>query len=249
MKDIAPILKSLGLIDSEVKTYLKSLEKGPSTVLELTKTTGLSRQAIYVAIDELTRRGLVSNVLRGKKKYYVGEHPSKLLSYARRREAEMKDQIADLARSLPELELQVGREKPTVRLFEGKEGVRAILEDVQASKPKNMEEITDIDAMYKILTPEDLKPYRDELKKMGTTIRSIHSRHPVVERERPGRVYLPDKFRDFKTNIDIYDDKIAMATFEGKIYSLIIESKSLTKTLRIIFDLAWESLKKANYRK
>jgi len=70
MKDITPILKSLGLLDSEVKTYLASLENGPETVLDLAKLTKLSRQAVYSAIDALTERGLMSSALRGKKRYY-----------------------------------------------------------------------------------------------------------------------------------------------------------------------------------
>src|SRR5512142_2814354 len=130
MKDIAPILKSLGLLDSEVKTYLKALENGPGTVLDLAKSTNLSRQAVYVAINSLTERGLMSSALRGKKRFYAAEHPSKLLEYAKRRNEEMKAQTQDLERLLPEIEMQAGGERPVVKLFEGREGLKAIIADL-----------------------------------------------------------------------------------------------------------------------
>lgn len=126
MKDISSILHSLGFLDSEIKTYTSALEHGPATVIDLTKHTRLSRQATYVVIDQLTKRGLMSSVVRGKKKYYVAEDPEKLLSYAQRREVEIKERIRDLESVLPELKMKVGGEKPIVKLFEGKEGARAV---------------------------------------------------------------------------------------------------------------------------
>lgn len=240
MKDVSPILQSLGLLDSEVKTYMTALENGPGTVLELAKTTGLSRQAVYVAIDSLTKRGIMSSAARGKRRIYAAEPPEKLLAYARRRDAEVHERVKDLERMLPELELRSGGEKPVVRVFEGKEGIFAIIEDMRATKAKQSVEMTDIEAMYKVLKPEDLETMRVELKKAGTKVRGIYygeKRPKIVPAD---RVYLPKEFSDFRSNIGIYGDKLALVTFEGKMYSIIIESKALSKALRTLFELAFK---------
>lgn len=244
MKNITPILSSLGLLDSEINTYLAALKHGPGTVLELIKLTRLSRQATYTAIEALTERGLMTSVTRGKKRYYAAEHPDKLLAYAQRRESELKERIGDLKRTLPELELVVGGERPLVKVYEGKEGVRAILDDVRTSSPKELKEITDLDAMYNILTPEDLKPFRDALKKAKTNVKGIYSGEPTDPASKLRNYYLPEGITDFKADIGVYGNKVALITFEGKMYSVIVESKALAKTLSILFDLAWECLKK-----
>ncbi len=241
MKDITPILKSLGLLDSEVKTYLAAMENGPGTVLDLAKQTKLSRQAVYVAIDMLTERGLMTSALRGKKRYYAAEHPDKLLDYAKRRNQEMREKVEDLERIVPELELQIGGERPVVRVFEGKEGLRAVMADMRNTKTKESLEIADLEAVYKALTKEDLAAMRDSVKKGGTKVRGFYAGNAQENTNTVDRVFLPKEAGGFKSHIGTYgDDKIALVTFEGKMHSVIIESKPLAKAMRTLFETAFK---------
>ncbi|MEK7532244.1 MAG: helix-turn-helix domain-containing protein [Patescibacteria group bacterium] len=244
MKDIKPILRALGLLDSEVKTYLKALESGPSTVLELAQATKLSRQATYTAIQSLTRRGLVSSAEHGKKHLYAAEHPEKLLVYAERSQAELREYADDLKRALPELELQVGGDRPIVKVFEGKEGINAIMADIQTTRHKIAEEIADVDAMFAVIDKNALHPMRGQLKKFGTKVRGLYGGTLHANDVKSERYVLPKDLAGFKANIGIYGNKIALVTFEGKMHSIMIESEALTKTLHILFDLAFETAAK-----
>lgn len=246
MKDLTPLLRSLGLLDSEIKTYIATFQHGAGTVLDLTKLTKLSRQATYVAIESLIKRGLMSSVLHGKKRLYAAEHPSKLLAYAKRRESEVQERMHDLERAIPELELQMGGERPVVKLFEGKEGIRAIIQDLEMSPSKNPVELTDMVAMRKVLTPDDTKGVRSGMKKVNAHLKGLYAaEHHGAEfsgEPVPGEhIYLPKEFGDFKSNIGIYGDKIAMVTFEGKMHAILIEDKALVKAMRVLFDLAFKT--------
>ncbi|MBI4268512.1 hypothetical protein HY627_01610 [Candidatus Uhrbacteria bacterium] len=240
MYDIERILQSLGFLESEIKTYLSSLHHGPSTVLELTKYTNLSRQATYAVIDALTARGVMSSVMRGKKKYYVAEDPEKLLSYAKRKEAEMRDRLLDLERMLPELKLKVGGEKPVVKVFEGKDGYRTVVDDIIASKSKHIVEILDIEAKKKVVSKEESHAILTHLRKAGVTLKGLYSGKPhtwVVQGE---RIFLPKEEGGFKSCILLYGERIALFTYEGKMYSIIIESKALADALRLLFSYAFK---------
>ncbi len=243
MKDITPILQSLGLLDSEIKTYLAALENGAGTVLELIKLTKLSRQATYVAIESLTERGLMSSVLRGKKRLYAAEPPDKLLAYAKRRDAQMHDRVSDLERALPDLQLRIGGERPVVRVLEGKEGVHAIIEDMRTRDFRDSSEIADLEALYKVLEPSDLQAMRQELKHRDVKVRGLYVGAPQPKIADTQRVFLPREYAGFKTNIGVYGNKIEMQSFEGKMYSVSIESELLANTLRILFDLAFKGAK------
>src|SRR3989338_2269699 len=243
MKDVASILQSLGLLDSEIRTYMAALESGAVSVVELTKLTKLSRQATYVAIESLTKRGLMSSLLRGKKRLYAAEPPNKLLAYAKRHDAEMHDRVRDLESMLPELEMRIGGERPLVRVLEGKEGIRAIIEDMRLRDFKNSSEIADLEAMYKALTPEDLQTMRLELKRRGVQVRGLYAGVPGPKTVDAQRVMLPDNMGGFKSNIGVSGAKIEMQSFTGKMYSVSIESEPLAKTLRILFDLAFKGAK------
>jgi sugar-specific transcriptional regulator TrmB len=244
MNKIVSILKSLGLLDSEVNTYLTALERGPSTVIDLAKVSRLSRQATYTAIEFLIERGLMSSALHGKKRFYSAEPPAKLLAYAKRKDAEMHEQVKDLEGLIPELELQIGGEKPVVKVFEGKEGIKTIIQDIQNSATKVSYEITDADALYDVLKPEDLKELRGALRRRNKKIIGIYAGKVKPKGMNVQRKLLPSAEGGFQSNIGIYGNSIAMVTFTGKMYSLLIESPQLAKALKVLFEYAYKAIEK-----
>ncbi len=237
MKDIAHFMQFLGVADGEIKTYQAALKKGSSTVVDIAKETGLSRQAVYDAIGTMTERGLMSSVQVGKKRLFTAEPPSKLLAYAKRRDDAMKEQISDLERSLPALELQIGGARPLVRLYEGKEAIHAYLADVQKNKPKKIFEIADTDAMYELLSSKDLEPVRNELKRARTEVEGMYFEKSPRPRAKKG-YSLPHGAQPFRANITLYDDKVAFVSFSGKVFSVIIENPNIAGALRNMFELA-----------
>ena len=248
MKEISPILRALGFLESEITTYLAALQNGPSTVLELTKITALSRQATYGVIDELTSRGLMSSVLRGKKKYYVAEQPERLLSYAQRKEVELKDQVADLESLLPELKLRMSGTRPVVRMFEGKEGFLSMYEEMRLSKCKQMHEIYDLEAKRMFIPPGTLHNTLKSLRNIGTQITALYTHEPMRKSLSPETYILPKELHGFKAAINVYDDKIACFSFEGKLHSVIIENQAIADALRVLFELSRRELDRENAR-
>jgi len=55
-KKLTPLLESVGLMPSESKVYLASLELGPSPVQTIAQKSGISRTAAYDAISQLSER-------------------------------------------------------------------------------------------------------------------------------------------------------------------------------------------------
>ncbi|MEK7649239.1 MAG: helix-turn-helix domain-containing protein [Patescibacteria group bacterium] len=242
--DIYAILKGLGFVGSEVKTYLASLEHGPATVIELTKMTKLSRQATYVVIDSLTARGLMSSLIKGKKRYYVSEDPEKLLAYSRRHDLEMEERLRDLERVMPELKLKQSGDRPVVKLYEGKEGIFTILEDLITSKPKVFYEITDLDSIKNILRSEDLIEQRRRMKKAGISGKGIISGETEGEIVDAQRCFLPKDDAGFKADILVYNNKVAFLSCVGKLPLVVIESEVIAQTMRILFNHAFKELGK-----
>ena len=249
MKDISKILHSLGLNDSEIKTYLAALKQGASTVVELTKHTRLSRQAIYLAIESMTARGLMSSVMSGKKRLFTAEAPYKLLAYAKRKETEMREEIADLEKSLPDLELQLGGERPIVRMYEGKEGIRAFLEEVKKTKPKFIHEVADAESIRKAMSAKDLEPYRKEVAKHKAKLKGIYTGvlnpTPTVASD---RIVLNEPCIHFPANISVLGDRVGFVSLDGKPYTVILENRSVAKTIELLIDLAYEEAKRRGKR-
>ena len=246
MKDIAPILRSLGLLDSEIKTYRAALEKGPQTVIDLSKLTKLSRQATYVAMEALTARGLMSSVLRGKKRFYAAEHPSKLLAYAKRHQADVADHVNDLERTLPELELQIGGERPVVKVYEGKEGLINVISATLKNREKFMRYSSPAENLINIV-PEFLDLYGMKRIELGIKI------HTILPSNKSARelintspklykaVLIPKEHYRFSSDFAVWDNKIGYASIRGKdITSIIIESEEIAENMKNLFDMAYK---------
>lgn len=219
-------LKKLGLSDKEAKVYLASLELGPSPIKDIAKQANLNRATTYVIIDSLIEKGLASSFTKGKKKYFSTESPDRLLSLLRVREKETQEQEREFKRVLPELReiYNLSGEKPKVRFFEGKEGIKAIQEDISNTKTKTMEEFFNLDIAYEIFPPGP----KDHRRKMKQKLRDIPIRIiytsrkenilPKKEGLRENRFVSLKKFGKFPFTGEfvIYGDKVAATSPGGK---------------------------------
>lgn len=236
MRDIKPILHSFGLLESEISVYLASFGHGPDTANEIAKKAKISRQAVYTAIDTLTTHGLMTWVMSGKKRLYAAEPPHKLLQLAQSRIREIEVQAKNLEQAIPELELQMGGERPVVRIYEGKEGLNAIMKEMAETKTKEAFEITDVTAMEKVLSDNDRAQLRSAFKSTGIAITGFYAGEISKNAIAKHHHILKDK--DFKANIGVYGDRIILVTFEDKLHSAVVESKALARTMTILFELA-----------
>ena len=158
-------LRALGFTDSEAKTYLTSIETGPSSVQDLARKARTSRVTAYAASEELMRSGLMSTVQRGKKQLYQAESPERLRAVAQERARSMQALAAEIDDAVADLKLVQRGEKPVVKLFEGGEALKAIQDDLLASGVKSLDELyngDDIGAMYSL---EERQPVIAELGK------------------------------------------------------------------------------------
>lgn len=246
MRNIIPIIKSLGLLESEVKTYLAALELGPSTVLEINKKIGLSRQAIYTAIESLIDQGLMSSVEKGKKTLYTSESPERLRSFAEAKLKKMEATVREIKDISKDLTLIQKGDKPIVKMFEGPEGFIALREDIIKSRPKTIEEIANDDAISELSMDENMQQeLKRKLEQMNAKSRVLVLSKDKVTSDRAGKTIkqIPLNKVDFTGDILIYGNKIALSGLKGKMIGVIIESQEIAQTLRSLFELAWEDKK------
>ncbi|MBP9864460.1 helix-turn-helix domain-containing protein [Patescibacteria group bacterium] len=242
------LLKTLGFTESESKIYLISLETGPSAVQDLAKKAKVSRVTTYAVIEQLMKDGLMSTVEKGKKHLYVAESPERLLSFVHSRVKTMEATLHEIENSLPDLKLLQRGEKPVVKMFEGVEGLKALLDDVAASKSKNLEEFANMDSVHAIFTREELYPYRKDLGKLAVQGKLLYTSKQKLDVIQPGFTsrYIHPKLLSFDGEIILYKHKTAFSTFHGKLITIIIDSEIITNTVRSLFELAWESALLAN---
>ncbi|TSC95502.1 MAG: Transcriptional regulator, TrmB [Candidatus Berkelbacteria bacterium Licking1014_2] len=118
------LLTQFGLKPQEAKVYLASLKLGQATVGRLAETADVQRTFVYDIVRDLSERGLMSQIeIRGKLHF----SPVSLEQFQKIQENKLK-KFAEILPELKALEKTTG-DRPRVRFFEGKEGIRFALED------------------------------------------------------------------------------------------------------------------------
>ena len=77
-KKYISILSQLGLSETEASVYLAGIKSGATSILQLSKISGVKRTTVYTIVDSLIANGLMRIDIKGFKKYYVTEPPEKL---------------------------------------------------------------------------------------------------------------------------------------------------------------------------
>ncbi len=239
-------LENIGLSEGETKVYLASLESGPDTVMHLAERAAIKRPTCYVMIESLMQKGLMSSFTKGKKRYFSAESPEKLLDLVVSERAEQSRREENLEKILPELVsfFNISKTKPRVRFFEGKEGIRAIQGDILKTRPRFIYSFGPLDPAEELFPPRPGDIREKILKIKGIKVKTLYTSEKgkrLPERRGPvvTKFVSPKKF-PFSTEIAIYNDKVAFLSLKEEIIGVIIESRQIADTMRIVFNLAWE---------
>src|SRR3989344_7022794 len=110
-------LQDLGLTDKEAAVYLALLQVDGATALDLSKKTKINRSTVYVVIESLSKKGLVSETTIGKKTQFQAEPPERLETYLEYKKTQFEEQSRRIKDVLPEIKsIQRGTgERPVVK--------------------------------------------------------------------------------------------------------------------------------------
>lgn len=235
------ILTDLGLKPQEAKVYLACLRLGQAGVGAISKIAEVQRTFVYDILKDLGERGIVSSVeIHGKMHF----SPISLEKF-KRLQAEKIRKFLQIMPELKVLEKAVG-DRPKVQFFEGREGIVSALQDTLNQTPGSeiigyataegfYSEEPDFSEQYlkqrvkRKITARIIAPNTEETKKY-VDLDNEHLRET--------RLVPADKF-PFSNEIDIYGNKVAIINLIGEPIAVIIESESIAKTQRAIFELAW----------
>ena len=227
-------LLDLGLAKSEAEVYLILIEHGASQAGKISKKTKLNRTTTYQILDRLVEKGLVSFVQKGKIRIFQATPPKRLLT--------LQEEKMRLARDLlPELEKLAIPIKEEVTVYQGRKGIRAIMDQILQYK----EYVSfGSEGNFLEVMGHDFLLYQKEKRR-----RKIKSRVILGKISRGKRVvteaYAKFRFIDNKfatpTTTWIFGDRVAIAVWSETSIAIMIKSKGLADSYRSYFEILWKS--------
>ncbi len=245
-KQIELLLINTGLSQKEARIYLYLLEKGPNKALTIFKDLGMKKGNTYALLEELIGKRLVIK----KGTVFLPQTPLNVLSQIEEKTKSLENVLQNFKNLIPQLNSLYKRSsgKPTIRYFEGEEGIKSVFEDIYSPKKDIVFGCVDLekaDEVFPAYIIEKLIPKRIKNK---VIVHSFVADSPQArkvaqkDRQQLRKTVLLDKNKyPFPAEIDIYKDKIAMLSFaKGEFIGLMIENHDFAESLKSVFRLAFD---------
>jgi sugar-specific transcriptional regulator TrmB len=241
-----PILTDLGLSLNEAKIYELLVKNGAQKPHDLAKLSGIGRANVYGVLDQLKKHALVLE-LEGRQSRFTAQDPGKLNELLERKVKEAEDLKARFSGDLPRLlsAFNLATDRPSIRIFEGLDGVVQILNDSLTAKG---EILTILDPA--ILTPE-VNVIDD--KYVAKRLRAKISKRILMPDTETAKKVMTGGDSEltimriskslaggFHTATEIYDTRVSLLSFSNeRVISILIEDKNIAELFRVQFEALW----------
>src|SRR3989344_1883091 len=165
------ILTEAGLTKKEAEVYLALIELGSASASQIIQKTGLHRAVVYDLLQRLIEKGLVGHAIKGRKKFFEATNPERLLDILKEKENKIKTILPQL------FELSQFKDHLEVKIYKGKEGIKAVFEDILRNKPKEWLSLGSSGETYELL-PAFLEEFHKERVE-----KKIHGRGLILNNE------------------------------------------------------------------
>lgn len=247
------ILKDFGLTEPEIKVYLALLELGSQPASVIAKKAGLKRGHTYNMLELLIQKGIVQEFTKDRIRYFSSRSPATLMSILEHREDQLEKLKQSLMQVIPNLEhifnpLLV---QPKVRFFQGVEGIKEIYEDTIRMPNQNIYGVGDFEYYFPENQNKELNEWiwnyasrraKKNIWYIGIVNKSKMSDLAFRRRKKQKRklkmlkgVYLP-------VEINIYGNRVAIASTHRDMVGLIIEDAPIAENLKNFHQSIWKFL-------
>ncbi|MBP9757903.1 MAG: helix-turn-helix domain-containing protein [Candidatus Pacebacteria bacterium] len=240
-------LQDLGLSEKEAAVYMAALEIGRATADQLAKHAKIKRPTTYVQLESLMKMGLMSTYEEDKRTYFAPESPELLKRLLTKQRDELEAKERNLAGILPGLtQFFAGAgERPAVRFFEGKNGIKAI-RDGLLSLPSgtHLKWIYNHDSLTQVFDEGERYDFAKRRAAQGIQLQSIYTRlagpfdsNDIVPNTE--RRFIEHGKMPITSDFYIYDNTVAMMALQERTFGILVESKEIAQSMGILFHLLW----------
>jgi predicted transcriptional regulator len=249
--DIITTLRSIGLPETAARVYFELLTKSNLTARQLADLVGVSRPSVYDHLKILMNAGLVVEMTRDDKTYFVTSDQRNLTNYIDEHIQTLALGRENLEKEIPKLRSSDESNEPRVKFYAGVEGVKRVLQDMLWRQ--NIETFTmwPMTEMLEILGADYLRelnkkrirnkisvrgiwPYGNGARFKETPFLGVGGGHLRQTR------YAPKGLK-WDMSYWLYEDKVAFISSSKERFALLVQSKDLVSLMKTNFEVLWHA--------
>ncbi len=237
-------LQKLGLSNSEAVLYLSLLKLGASEVQPLIEETGFYKANIYQTLERLCEKGIVSKIIKNKKRVYQIQKPESIIEFIKKKKDELEEQEKIAKELVKNIEMKKSSYvQETAMVFRGIAGVKQIYSEIIDKKldylvfgsPKESEVI--IEDYY--CQNLHLKQKEKKIKAKMIFHKSLRKWKKLIPKDIIDLKFFDEKFEPL-TETTIYGTKVAFVVWTENPVITIINNEHVVKSYKQLFNLLWK---------
>lgn len=245
------LLAALDLEPRDMKVYTTLLEYEQLSIRKIAEYTHLNRGVTYNSLKKLVDLGLVKAQTQAKQLRYYAEHPQRLQDLATNKERELDYVKQDLDKLIPVLasKQKSFQQKASVGVYEGMDGISALLRDIL----NTMRKVPEKDRLIFVYASQSV---RQQLYKFFDDYTTRRERYGIFahviavgsgggESEFSERKYLNAEHGDPTSYTVLYSNKMSVMSISkmNEPYGILIEDEGVVTMQKNAFSILWNSIK------
>lgn len=231
-------LKNLGLSDQEAGVYLALLKLGGAKASIIAKEVGIKRTTAYATLTQMAKKGFVNVYFRKSRRFYYAQKPTKIALL-------FKKKVENFSNIIPFLESLDKKQAQTfgLRFIETKRELEEFYVEILEEYKNREYSVIGNTKAWEGVEPEFFTQYRKNRAKVNIRTRLLltsdsEKLNPTDSKLLRDYRFLPKKCQ-FKSTIDIFDDKILIVNPSLSSLAIVIAIPAMTDVFHTIFELLW----------
>ena len=240
-------LEYLGLSEKEALVYFELLKADSLSGIELSRKTDIKKATVYVVIEELIKKNLISEVKVGKRLHYQAESPEKFKTIYEKKKNDIEEHLRRVDAIVAELkavERNTG-ERPVLKFYQGKEAVKnEIAEFTRQERFSEGEDygVYSYDLMEKLFSKKDIEKMDDQRIRGNIKFKAIYTgAGKYYEKNQNQQLVKIDQERfPIECDISVFNDEVRLHTLGKDVYGINIKNKEIATTLKSLINYIFE---------
>lgn len=244
-QEIEESLRDVGLADEEIKVYLAMLKIGASLASKISEETKINRSHVYQLLERMIAKGFVSYAIRENRKYFSAVNPEKIIELIRDKEEKMKNMLPTLL-SFTTLE----KDKPIVEIFEGKEGIKTILNNILKTKEEwlafgSSGKGVEILSFYAEHWEKEREKLKIPLKGILDRSESGLKRGSELSKKKYTEIRYSNEENLNPVSTWVYGDKLAFIIWSKEhLFAIRVRNEDISNSFKKHFKILWKNSRK-----
>ena len=245
--NVADLIQNAGLTKGEAKVYISLVKIGMSTTGPIVEHSKVARSFIYIILQKLMEKGLVSQIMKEQTQYYQATEPQRLIDLIEKQQVTLSEKKEQLQKLLPSL-MALHSEKPNsiATIYSGYKGVQTCFEKHEKILKSGEEYVT-----FGVLA-DQTDTYHTYWKKhhLNRIKKNIKCRmlfntdtDKLILKNRNSYIGCESRYMPIDTRtpawIMVYSDICAIFLQSPAQFVIEIQNKEIAQTMQSYFEYFW----------